>query len=265
MAPRATWKGTLNLAQMNCAVKLYAATSESGRISFNQLHRTTHRRISMKPVDAILGAVEREDLVRGYEYEDGRYVIVDDADLEPLKPEATHAIDIESFVEVAAVAAPYYDTPYFLVPDGAAAEEAYGLLHAVLKGTEKLAIARVVLASRERVVAISAIAGGLLARTLRASSEVRDPDEYFGSAICDNSDPKLLKLVDKLVAQKTTRFEPSRYEDRYEIALRGMIEEKRKVQVPVIAAPPGDENVMDLKSALKGSLSKRQTAGAATM
>ena len=115
------------------------------------------------------------------------------------------------------------------------------------------------------MIAIGAIAGGLLARTLRAPSEVRDVDGYFGGIARDSSDPKLLKLVEKLVAQKTTQFEPARCEDPYEIALKQMIEEKLQVQIPVVAAPPSDENIMDLKSALKGSLAKKQAGGATAM
>jgi non-homologous end joining protein Ku len=122
MAPRSSWKGYLRLSLVTCSVRLYPATSSSSRISFNQLHKVTRNRINMKPVDPKLGLVDRSELVRGYEYESKKYVIIEDSDLEAVKVESIHTLNIEAFVETAEVGAIYLDAPYYLVPDGAMAE-----------------------------------------------------------------------------------------------------------------------------------------------
>ncbi|TIT08838.1 MAG: Ku protein [Mesorhizobium sp.] len=125
MAPRASWKGYLKLSLVSCPVRLYPATSASERISFNQLHKDTHNRINMKPVDPELGLVERSDLVKGYEYEDKQYIIIDDADLEAVRIESNHTMNIEAFVDERSVDVIYQDAPYYLAPDGAMAEETF--------------------------------------------------------------------------------------------------------------------------------------------
>ena len=171
MAPRASWKGYLRLSLVTCPVRLYPATSSSDRISFNQLHKDTHNRINMKPVDPELGLVERSDLVRGYEYEPKKYVIIEDADLESVKIESNHTLNIEAFVDAGEVAQIYLDTPYYLAPDGAMAEETFAVLREALRASGKVAIARLVLSSRERVVTIGALENGMFVQTLRPIPE----------------------------------------------------------------------------------------------
>ena len=161
MAPRASWKGYLKLSLVSCPVRLYPATSASERIAFNQLHKQTHNRINMKPVDPELGLVERSDLVRGYEYEDKQYVIIDDADLDAVRIESNHTLNIEAFVDEDEVDVIYQDAPYYLAPDGAMAEETFVVLREAMRKSGKLAIARLVLSSRERVVTIGARDGTL--------------------------------------------------------------------------------------------------------
>ena len=133
MAPRASWTGYLKLSLVSCPVRLYPATSSSERISFNQLHRKTHNRINMKPVDPELGLVERSDLVKGYEYEDKQYVIIDDSDLEAVRIESNHTMNIEAFVDEGEVDVIYQDSPYYLAPDGAMAEETFTVLREAMR------------------------------------------------------------------------------------------------------------------------------------
>ena len=152
MAPRATWKGHLRLSLVSCPVRLYNATSSKDRITFNQLHKDTHNRINMKPVDPELGLVERSDLVKGYEYEDKKYIIIDSDDLDNVKIESNHTISIEAFVDEGEIDPLYLDAPYYLAPDGAMAEETFVVLREALKKAGKVAIARLVLSSRERVI-----------------------------------------------------------------------------------------------------------------
>lgn len=256
MAPRASWKGYLKLSLVSCPVRLYPATSASERIAFNQLHKKTHNRINMKPVDPELGLVERADLVKGYEYEAKQYVIIDEADLETVKIESNHTMNIEAFVEEGSVDIIYQDAPYYLAPDGAMAEETFIVLREALRRTGKLAIARLVLSSRERVVTIGPRETGMFVSTLRNPNEVRGTAEYFGNIPVGEPDPEMLQLAEALIEQKVTTFDPKKYEDRYEIALMAMIKEKLKGHKPIIAAAPERGNVINLMDALKASLTQ---------
>ncbi|TIM37166.1 MAG: Ku protein, partial [Mesorhizobium sp.] len=199
------------------------ATSASERISFNQLHKKTHNRINMKPVDPELGLVERSDLVKGYEYEDKQYIIIDDTDLDAVRIESNHTMNIEAFVDEGEVDVIYQDAPYYLAPDGAMAEETFAVLREAMRQSGKLAIARLVLSSRERVVTIGARENGMFVCTLRNPNEVRGTAEYFGNIPAGKPDPEMLQLAEALIKQKETTFDPKNYEDRYEIALMAMI------------------------------------------
>jgi DNA end-binding protein Ku len=256
MAPRASWKGYLKLSLVSCPVRLYPATSSSERITFNQLHKKTHNRINMKPVDPELGLVERSDLVKGYQYEDKQYVIIDESDLESVRIESTHTMNIEAFVDEDSVDVIYLDSPYYLAPDGAMAEETFLVLREAMRKTGKLAIARLVLSSRERVITIGPRESGMFVCTLRNPNEVRGTAEYFGTIAAGNPDPEMLQLAEKLIEQKYTTFDPRNYEDRYEIALMQMIKDKLKGHKPIIAAAPERGNVINLMDALKASLSQ---------
>ena len=256
MAPRASWKGYLKLSLVSCPVRLYPATSSSERISFNQLHKDTHNRINMKPVDPELGLVERADLVKGYEYEDKKYIIIEDADLDSVRIESNHTMNIEAFVDEKSVDVIYQDAPYYLAPDGAMAEETFIVLREAMRKSGKLAIALLVLSSRERVVTIGARETGMFVCTLRNPSEVRGTAEYFGNIPVGKPEPEMLQLAEALIQQKLTTFDPRNYEDRYEIALMQMIREKLKGHKPIIAAAPERGNVINLMDALKASLSQ---------
>ena len=262
MAPRASWKGYLKLSLVSCPVRLYPATSASERITFNQLHKDTHNRINMKPVDPELGLVDRSDLVKGYEYEDKQYVIIDEADLEAVRIESNHTMNIEAFVDADEVDVIYEDTPYYLAPDGAMAEETFVVLREAMRKANKLAIARLVMTSRERVVTIGARGNGMFVCTLRNPSEVRSTAEYFDTIPTGKPDPEMLELAEKLIEQKVTKFDPKRYEDRYEAALMQMIREKLKGHKPIVAAAPERGNVINLMDALKASLSQSKPPAA---
>jgi DNA end-binding protein Ku len=254
MAPRASWKGYLKLSLVSCPVRLYPATSASERIAFNQLHKETHNRINMKPVDPELGLVERSDLVKGYEYEDKQYIIIEDSDLEAVRIESTHTMNIEAFVDESEVDVIYQDSPYYLAPDGAMAEETFVVLREAMRKAGKVAIARLVMTSRERIVTIGARDNGMFVTTLRNPNEVRSTAEYFDNIPVGKPDAEMLELAEKLIEQKVTKFDPKAYEDRYETALMEMIREKLKGHKPIIAAAPERGNVINLMDALKASL-----------
>jgi DNA end-binding protein Ku len=239
---------------------MFPATSTSERISFNQLHKDTHNRINMKPVDPELGLVERSDLVRGYEYEDKQYIIIEDEDLEAVRIESNHTLNIEAFVDESEVDVIYQDAPYYLAPDGAMAEETFVVLREAMRKSGKVAIARLVLSSRERVVTIGARENGMFVTTLRNPNEVRGTAEYFGNVPVGKPEPEMLELAQKLIEQKVTHFDPKAYEDRYEVALMSMIKEKLKGHKPIIAAAPERGNVINLMDALKASLGEAKPA-----
>ena len=260
MAPRASWKGYIKLSLVSCPVRLYPAVSGSERIAFNQLHKDTHNRINMKPVDPELGLVERSDLVRGYEYEDKQYIIIEDSDLEAVKIEANHTLNIEAFVDEDEIDVIYQDSPYYLAPDGAMAEETFAVLRDAMQAAGKVAIARLVMSSRERVVTIGAREKGMFVTTLRDPREVRATSTYFDEIPDIKADPEMLQLAEKLIEQKVTSFNPKQYEDRYETALMAMIKEKLKGHKPIIAAAPERGNVINLMDALKASLGQAKPA-----
>ncbi|MEO6395060.1 MAG: Ku protein [Devosia sp.] len=260
MAPRASWKGYIKLSLVSCPVRLYPAVSGSERIAFNQLHKDTHNRINMKPVDPELGLVERSDLVRGYEYEDKQYIIIEDSDLEAVRIESNHTLNIEAFVDEGEVDVIYQDSPYYLAPDGAMAEETFAVLRDAMRAAGKVAIARLVMSSRERIVTIGARDKGMFVTTLRDPREVRSTSTYFDEIPEIKADPEMLQLAEKLIEQKVTKFEPKQYEDRYETALMAMIKEKLKGHKPIIAAAPERGNVINLMDALKASLGQAKPA-----
>ncbi len=260
MAPRASWKGYIKLSLVSCPVKMFPATSASERITFNQLHKDTHNRINMKPVDPELGLVERSDLVKGYEYEDKQYVIIDDSDLDAVRIDSSHTMNIEAFVDEDEVDVIYQDAPYYLAPDGAMAEETFVVLREAMRRSGKLAVARLVMSSRERVITIGARETGMFVTTLRNPNEVRGTAEYFGNIPVGKPDEEMLQLAEKLIEQKVKKFDPKDYEDRYEAALMEMIREKLKGHKPIIAQAPDRGNVVNLMDALKASLSQSKPA-----
>jgi DNA end-binding protein Ku len=256
MAPRASWKGYIKLSLVSCPVRLYPATSTADRITFNQLHKETHNRINMKPVDPELGLVERSDLVKGYEYEPKQYVIIEDSDLEAVKIESNHTMNIEAFVDEDAIDVIYQDVPYYIAPDGKMAEETFAVLRDAMRKAGKVAIARLVLSSRERVITIGPREKGMFVCTLRNPNEVRKTADYFDDIPDVKADPEMLELAERLIEQKETDFVPSNYEDRYEVALMDMIKQKLKGHKPIVAAAPERGNVINLMDALKASLSQ---------
>ena len=259
MAPRASWKGYLRLSLVSCPVRLYPASTTAERISFNQLHKDTHNRINMKPVDPELGLVERSDLVKGYEYEPKKYILIEDTDLEAVRIESTHTMNIEAFVEAGEVDPIWLDAPYYLAPDGAMAEETFIVLREAMRKAGKMAVARLVLSSRERVVTIGPRETGMVVQTLRNPNEVRPTAPYFGDIAEGEPDAEMLDLALRLIEQKATAFAPQEYEDRYETALMAMIKEKLKGHKPIVAeAPERGTNVIDLMEALRASLSQQK-------
>jgi DNA end-binding protein Ku len=254
MAPRTTWKGHLKLSLVSCPVRLYNATSRSERVSFHLLHKDTHNRIQMFPHDPEIGKVERSDLVKGYEYEKDQYVVLTDEDLEKVQIESSKAIVIEKFVDEDEVDPIYLDSPYYVAPDGAVAEETFRVLHEAMRQKRKVALSRIVLSNRERLIALSVRDKGFAMMTLRAANEVRDHHAYFDQIDGPEPEQDMLDLAGQLIEQKTGAFDPSEFRDRYQEALVEVVRAKIKGQEPVVAKAPDRGKVINLMDALKRSL-----------
>ena len=254
MAPRSTWKGHLKLSLVSCPVRLYTATSRSEKVAFNLLHKDTHNRVQMKPHDPELGAVERSDLVKGYQYEKDQYVVFTEEDFDKVQIESSKAIVIERFVDASEVDPMYFETPYYLAPDGAVAEETYRVIQQAMQEKQKVALSRVVMSNRERLIALMCRDKGLLMMTLRTADEVRDGAEYFTDITDEEPEPEMLELAERLIEQKSGKFDPSEFQDRYQDAVIEMVKAKVKGQEPVLAKAPERGKVINLMDALKRSL-----------
>jgi DNA end-binding protein Ku len=260
MAPRSTWKGHLRLSLVSCPIRLYNATSRSEKVSFNLLHKDTHNRIQMKPHDPELGAIERDDLVKGYQYEKDQYVVFTEEDFDKVQIESSKAIVIEKFVDANDVDPMYFESPYYVAPDGAVAEETFRVIQWAMREKRKVALSRVVLSQRERLIALMCRGKGLLMMTLRTADEVRDSEEYFTDIEEEEPDKEMLELAERLIEQKSGKFDPSEFRDRYQDALLEMVKAKVKGQEPVIAQAPERGKVINLMDALKRSLEDAKPA-----
>lgn len=259
MAPRATWKGYMKLSLVSCPVRLYNATSSTGRIAFNMLHKDTHNRVQMKPHDPELGQVERGDLVKGYEFEKDNYVVIDDEDLEQIQIESTKTITIDSFIDTAEVDPMYLDAPYYVAPDGPVAEETYRVIHQAMAKRNKAAVARVVMSNRERMVLLTLRDKGMAMTTLRNANEVRGVADYFDDIADEKLDPQMLKLAEMIIDQHEAEFDPSQFVDNYQLALKEVVKAKIKGTAPVIAKAPERGKVINLMDALKRSLDESES------
>jgi DNA end-binding protein Ku len=254
MAPRSTWKGHLKLSLVSCPVRLYNAVSRSEKVSFHLLHKDTHNRVQMKPHDPELGPVERSDLVKGYEYEKEQYVVFTDEDFDKVQIESSQAIVIEKFVDAKDVDQIYLDSPYYVAPDGAVAEETFRVIQHAMQEKRKVALSRVVLSNRERLIALTCRDKGLMMMTLRTADEVRDSEDYFTDIKEEEPEQEMLELAERLIEQKSGKFDPSEFKDRYQEAVIEMVKAKVKGQEPVLAKAPERGKVINLMDALKRSL-----------
>jgi DNA end-binding protein Ku len=227
-------------------------------VHFNLLHPKTHNRIKMVATDPELGPVDRADLVKGYEVEKDRYVIITPEEIESVRLESTRIIDIERFVDADDIDRLYWDNPYFLVPDGKLALDAYTVIREAMASSNKIALGRVVMHTRERLLAIEPRDNGLIAYSLRSHDEVRDPASLFDEIPDTKPDAQMVAIAEKIIEQQEGPFDPSEFKDRYEDALRDLIKSKekgagRKVKVE----EPDNTNVIDLMEALRKSLGER--------
>ncbi len=266
MAPRANWKGFLRLSLVTCPVALYPATSDTEKVSFNQINRKTGHRIKYLKVDAETGdEVTSEDIVKGYKVDTDTYIEVTKDELDDIALDSTHTIEIDEFVPKTDIDNRYLIRPYYLVPDGKVGHDAFAVIRETIRSMDKVAIGRVVLTNREHIIALEPLETGLMGTLLRYPYEVRSEKDYFD----DIQDVKLTKdmldLAKHIVEKKSGAFEPELFEDHYETALIDLINKKRSgAPIAAKAAPKTGGNVINLMDALKKSIAnERDVAPAA--
>ena len=253
--PRASWNGFLRLSLVTCPVYLVPATTEAKRVRFNQLNGETGNRVAQQLVDSKTGdVVDRDQIVKGYEYERGRYVTISDDELKDLQIESSKIIDLDRFVDRDEVDPIYLDTPYWVHPDGELAAETFRVIGEAMAKKNKVGLGHVTLSSRERLVLVEPRDGGLVMSTVRSADEVRPAE--FGAKPNGEADPDMVAIAETIIDRRAGAFDPETFRDRYQDALRELVEAKTKgLERPTreVAEPP---KVINLMEALKRSLAQ---------
>lgn len=261
MAPRTFWKGYLKLSLVTCPVSMMPATSENEKIRFHTLNQKTGNRVVSRYVDAETGKpVDEDDEVKGYPRGENDYVLLEDEELDAVALESTRTIDIEMFVPSNTIEWVWYDKPHYLAPNDPVGEEAFCVIRDAMVATGTLGISRVVLYRRERAVVLEPRDKGIVLWTLRYGDEVRDEDDYFGKIDGGKVDPALMKLVTKLIEERTAPWSPDMVSDPVQDRLQEIIAAKKKGRKRTskagkkaeTEAPPS--NVINIMDALKKSL-----------
>ena len=262
MAPRAYWKGYLKLSLVSCPIALFPATSEREKISFHQINKNTGHRIKYQKIDAESGdEVESADIIKGYQVGKGEYLEIEPEELEAIAIESKRTIEIDEFVPKKEIDELYLNSPYYIVPDGEVGQQAFAVIREAIRQEGMVAIGKVVFTSREHIIALEARDKGLLGVTLRYPYEVRKEAEYFDD-IPDEKIPKdMLDLAAHIVESKAGHFEPERFEDQYEDALKELLKKKQsgqKIEAPREREPSKVVNLMD---ALRRSVETERAGG----
>ena len=265
MAPaRPYWQGYLKLSLVSCPIALYTGTSSTERVSFRQINKKTGNRLRQQLVDDVTReAVEGPDKGRGYEYSKNAYIPVDDDELDAIAIESTHTIEIDSFVPRQEIDERYLDSPYYITPNGEVGQEAFAVIREAMRGKDMVALGRIVLSKRERVIMLEPWDKGLVGTTLRYPYEIRDAKEYFDDIPDLTVAPDMLKLAEHILKSKTTDFDPSEFVDHYEDAVVEMLQKKQAgIVVSRERAAPRPQNVVNIMDALRQSIAQEKAASA---
>ena len=262
MAPRAYWKGYLKLSLVSCPVALFPASSEREKISFHQLNKKTGNRIKYRKVDAETeNEVDASDIVKGYEVGKGEYIELEPEELEAVAIESTRTLDIDEFVPKKEIDEIYLNNPYYIVPDGEVGQQAFAVIREAIRKEGMVALGRVVFTSREHVIALEPRGKGLLGITLRYPYEIRKEDQYFDDIENEKIPKDMMELASHIVETKSGHFNPKKFEDHYEEALKELLKKKQageKIEAPKEREPAKVINLMD---ALRRSVSSERAAG----
>jgi DNA end-binding protein Ku len=259
---RPYWKGYLKLALVSCPIALHAACSTAERIAFRQVNKATGNRLRQQLIDEESGAVvPPQDRGRGYELAKGQYLLVEDAELEAIEIESTHTIEIDSFVPRSQIDQRFFNTPYYVRPSEPVGQEVFAVIRQAMRGKAMVALGRLVLSRRERVIALEAYDKGLLGTTLRYPYEVRKAEDYFCDLLDVTIAPDLLTLAGHIVDSKASDFDPVSFRDRYEEALLAHLKVKQAGAVQQ-RKPRAPHRVINLMEALRRSVAKDEKRAA---
>ena len=266
-AARPIWKGHIRLSLVSIPVELYTATKSSAKVSFRQIHEPSGKPINYQKVVQGIGPVDTDEILKGFEYEKGRYVLLNDEDLDNIRLETKKTLELTQFVGACDIEPIYFDQPYFVVPQDELSEDAYRVIRDALRASQKIGIGQLALRGKEHLVAIKPCGDGLLLETLHYEEEIRKADSFFSEISGAKADPDLLVVAEQLIERKTAPFDAAAYKDHYTAALRALIDEKLKGKKPrTVEADeprPAGGNVIDLMAALKKSLEGGDAGGAA--
>jgi Ku protein len=262
MAPRAYWKGSLKLSLVSCPVVLYPASTTVEKTRFHMINKETGNRLKQQMVDAETGdVVESDQKGRGYELSKGEYVEIEKEELEAVQVESNHTIDIDSFVPRDEIDKRYLNHPYYIAPDGKAGVDAFAVIRDAMKDKDRVALARIVLSNREHVIAIEPLGKGLLGTTLRYPYELRDEDEYFDEIKNPKISKDMIDLAVHILDSKAAHFDPSKFKDDYENALKTLVKRKAAGKpVKIVEREERPDNVINLMDALRQSLKGKASA-----
>jgi DNA end-binding protein Ku len=262
MAARAYWQGQIRLALVSIPVEIYSATKSGAQISFHQIHEPTGKRIKYEKVVPGVGPVDLDEIVKGYEFEKGEYVLLEQDEIDAVKLESKKTLELTQFVDASDIDVLYYEKPYFVVPADDLAEEAFVVLREALRRTKKVGLGQLAMRGREYVVSLKPCGRGMVLETLRYADEVNRAQGYFRDIPDVKPDDDLLDLAEALIEKKSGAFDMKEFHDRYVDALRDLIERKRKAGGKKIIEDKdegggrGASNVVDLMAALKKSMEK---------
>jgi len=257
--PRAYWKGSLKLSLVSCPIALYPASTAAEKTRFHMINKETGNRLKQQMVDTETGdVVESDQKGRGYELKKGEYVEIEKEELEAVQIESNHTIDIDSFVPRDEIDKRYLNNPYYIAPYGKAGIDAFAVIRDAMKDQDRVALARIVLTNREHIIAIEPLGKGLLGTTLRFPYELRDEDQFFDDIKSPKITKDMVELAGHILQTKASHFDPSKFKDDYENALKALVKRKasgKKIELPEPEERPS--NVVSLMDALKQSLKGR--------
>jgi DNA end-binding protein Ku len=262
MATRAYWSGRIRLALVSIPVHLFPATKSTSKISFNQVHKPSGKRIRYEKVVPGIGPIDTDDIVKGYEVSKGKYVLLSDDELDDVKLEAKKTLDLVQFVDQNEIDPIYFERPFFVLPDdeNEDAEEAYIVLRDALKKTKKVGLGQLVIRGKSSIVAIKPCGKGLLLETLRYADEVKKADSFFSELPKGDPNKELIDLAEELIDRKAEKFDPGKFKDAYAVAVRELIDAKLEKRPPKdIEEPQTGAQVIDLMQALKRSVGGKNT------
>lgn len=257
-ASRPVWKGHLRLSLVSIPVEIYSATKSTAKVSFRQIHRPSGKPVQYQKVVAGVGPVDADEILKGFEYEKGHYVLLDEEEIEEVRLETRKTLELVQFVGVCDIEPIYFDKPYFVVPQDELSEDAFRVVRDALRETEKVGLGQLALRGKEYLAAVKPCGTGLLLETLHYEDEIRKSDSFFSAISGKKADADLVGVARELIVRKTAPFDAAAFKDNYTQGLRALIEEKLKGRAPPTVAaeepPPARGNVIDLMAALKKSL-----------